>query len=135
MTKRITNQNMLIDDDESQINNQGDDAKSITLNKRRTRPVKPVEQKESSDKLTFSSVVSNSHISKRKRMRFNSKIDMKDPFIVRRTQLKIKQAKLVGEIVKNRLNKERFSYMLSHLPLTTEREEMQKVSNLLILYS
>ena len=68
-------------------------------------------------------------------MRFNSKIDMKDPFIVRRTQLKIKQAKLVGEIVKNRLNKERFSYMLSHLPLTTEREEMQKVSNLLILYS
>jgi hypothetical protein len=88
-------------------------------------------QKNSSDKLTSSSKISASRKSYQRRINsradwegIGNRIDMKDPFIQKRTYLNIQQAKLMGVLVKHRLNRSRFSYMLNHLKFTKERSEM-----------
>mmetsp|Transcript_4686 Transcript_4686/g.5607 ORF Transcript_4686/g.5607 Transcript_4686/m.5607 type:complete len:190 (+) Transcript_4686:1193-1762(+) len=83
--------------------------------------------KPSSDKLSQGSGPTTSH--KRKRFKMSTKIDMKDPYIQKRTHLNIKQAKLMGNLAKNKISRDRFVYMLGFVSSNREREH---INNLLM---
>ena len=59
----------------------------------------------------------------------NNKLDMKDPYIQKRTLLNIKQAKLMSCLVKNKMSKDRFVYILNNIGRTKNREKIIKLLN------
>ena len=52
---------------------------------------------------------------------------MKDPYILKRTHLNIKQAKLMGNLAKNKLSRDKFMYMLNYVDKTKEREYINEL--------
>ena len=52
---------------------------------------------------------------------------MKDPYILKRTHLNIKQAKLMGNLAKNKLSRDKFMYMLNYVDKTKERNYINEL--------
>ena len=93
-----------------------------------SRANKRERRKHSSDKFSGVSAKSSARglpKSRKKTRDFrNVKIAMKSPYIQKRTNLSIKQAKLMSYIVKQKLSREKFMYILDKVPQTPKRAQL-----------
>ncbi|CAI2366000.1 unnamed protein product [Moneuplotes crassus] len=66
-------------------------------------------------------------LTQRRKININNNLDMKDPYIQKRTKLTLRQAKLMASLNKNKINRGKFNYMLNHITSTKARRVIQKL--------